>query len=363
MKKVILNYLVIAALAISAVVLSCENKMNDECETCQACENCDDCESGIKYSIVFISDGNVVDEFSVFERCILSIPILAPRAGFIFEGWYSNEKLSEEYDFTKPVSTNLTLYANWIVEYDCNGYDYDKIQLLEAIIRGDGSIYRMFEYDNQDRIERMVEYHEEGYEITSEFFYNGNDLVKIVSDNFYYMGNGEYFFEKDGYEVEFSKSEDKIIFTETYKYLPNDIVNTIMLNLDSDGFNIGLNPNMSMNGRSYTVVNGNLTNYLRWSFSSQGAGTQTENNFVYKYDNNKSPFYNCKTPTWYLIYYFLELGCQNNATEIVHTRNGFFGISETITKNKYIYNCAGYPIKRTETVDGKISDILEFRYK
>lgn len=36
-------------------------------------------------------------------------------SGYLFAGWYDNaECLDEPYDFTKPISSNLTLYAKWI---------------------------------------------------------------------------------------------------------------------------------------------------------------------------------------------------------------------------------------------------------
>ena len=244
---------------------------------------------------------------------------------------------------------------------DCSGYNYDKVHLLETIIRSDGSIYRIFEYDNENRITRMLTYHEAGFEYESTFYYSGDDLIKIVSDDFYDMGS-EYYFEKDGYEVELTKSEDKITFAERYNRWPDE-VGIIEWDLSSDGFNYGINPSLSMSGRSYTVMNGNLTNYTRWVFSSMGAGTQNINYYDYKYDKNKSPFYNCKTPAWCLLYDFLELGSQNNVTEIIHTYSGYWGYYQTTTKIKYVYNCAGYPTKRTETIDGKITDILEFKYK
>jgi len=246
------------------------------------------------------------------------------------------------------------------IAIDCSDYDYDKVHLLEAILKSDGSIYRTFEYDNQDRIEKMIEYNEESYEITSTFYYSENDLVKIVSDGFY-NEDGKLIFDKDVWEIEFTKNEGKLIITEKHKY--SNYINTTTLDLNSDGYNIGVNPSMSMNGRSYTVMNCNLTNYTRWAFSSMGAGTQNTNYYDYKYDKNKSPFYNCKTPAWYLFYNFLELGSQNNATEIIHTYSGYWGYYQTTTQIKYVYNCAGYPTKRTETIDGVITDVLEYKYK
>ena len=35
------------------------------------------------------------------------------RAGYTFAGWYADEALTREYDFTAPVSGDVTLYAKW----------------------------------------------------------------------------------------------------------------------------------------------------------------------------------------------------------------------------------------------------------
>ena len=36
------------------------------------------------------------------------------KEGYVFDGWYSDAKWEEEYDFTKPVGQNVNLYAKWL---------------------------------------------------------------------------------------------------------------------------------------------------------------------------------------------------------------------------------------------------------
>ncbi len=36
------------------------------------------------------------------------------RDGHVFGGWYTDDKFKESYDFTKPISSDITLYAKWI---------------------------------------------------------------------------------------------------------------------------------------------------------------------------------------------------------------------------------------------------------
>ncbi len=40
----------------------------------------------------------------------------APTSGFTFGGWYVDDNFSEKYDFNKPLTENISVYANWIPE-------------------------------------------------------------------------------------------------------------------------------------------------------------------------------------------------------------------------------------------------------
>lgn len=43
----------------------------------------------------------------------VSAPSVPTKAGFIFAGWFTNEECTTQYDFSKVVESNLTLYAKW----------------------------------------------------------------------------------------------------------------------------------------------------------------------------------------------------------------------------------------------------------
>lgn len=47
-----------------------------------------------------------------------SAPPLPKREGYRFEGWYSNSELTAPYDFTKPVTADITLYAKWTLDVE-----------------------------------------------------------------------------------------------------------------------------------------------------------------------------------------------------------------------------------------------------
>lgn len=45
-------------------------------------------------------------------------PVVPERAGFTFDGWFTDEGLTEEYDFRTIVTKDITLYAKWVQDSD-----------------------------------------------------------------------------------------------------------------------------------------------------------------------------------------------------------------------------------------------------
>ena len=68
----------------------------------------------IYYTITFESDGgSAVANQTVAEGQTATQPDAPSRDGYTFEGWYTDEALTTEYDFATPVVADLTLYAKW----------------------------------------------------------------------------------------------------------------------------------------------------------------------------------------------------------------------------------------------------------
>lgn len=68
-----------------------------------------------KYTVKFVSDhGSFADQTIEYGETIktdkLTIP---PVEGFTFDGWYTDENRTIEFDFTKPITSNTTVYAKW----------------------------------------------------------------------------------------------------------------------------------------------------------------------------------------------------------------------------------------------------------
>lgn len=67
-----------------------------------------------QYTVTFNSNGgSKIETQYVREKELVYEPKNPSKDGYIFNGWYSDEKLSQKYAFSAPVSGNLTLYAKW----------------------------------------------------------------------------------------------------------------------------------------------------------------------------------------------------------------------------------------------------------
>ena len=68
-----------------------------------------------QYTVKFVSDhGSFADQTIEYGKLIetdkLTIP---PVEGFTFDGWYTDENRTIEFDFTQPIQSNTTVYAKW----------------------------------------------------------------------------------------------------------------------------------------------------------------------------------------------------------------------------------------------------------
>lgn len=70
----------------------------------------------IIYTIKFETDGGTnVDDMKKAYNSNITAPITT-KAGYKFEGWFSDENLTESYIFAKMPAENITLYAKWKIE-------------------------------------------------------------------------------------------------------------------------------------------------------------------------------------------------------------------------------------------------------
>ncbi|MGN0514644.1 MAG: InlB B-repeat-containing protein [Lachnospiraceae bacterium] len=66
------------------------------------------------YTVSFeTSGGSVISDQAVYAGDCVIQPQNPVKEGYVFAGWYSDQELTEEYDFTTPVEKDFTLYAAW----------------------------------------------------------------------------------------------------------------------------------------------------------------------------------------------------------------------------------------------------------
>lgn len=67
------------------------------------------------YTVSFVSNGGTaIASQSVTQNSIISAPTNPTKVGYKFAGWYTTSRLKTLYNFTTPVTSNMTLYAKWI---------------------------------------------------------------------------------------------------------------------------------------------------------------------------------------------------------------------------------------------------------
>lgn len=70
------------------------------------------------YTVTYESNGGrTVPSQTVKYNETANKPADPTKSGYTFAGWYTEEKLTNKYDFATPVTGNITLYAKWTRNY------------------------------------------------------------------------------------------------------------------------------------------------------------------------------------------------------------------------------------------------------
>lgn len=75
------------------------------------------------YTVTYESNGgSTVPSQTVKYNETANKPADPTKSGYTFAGWYTEEKLTNKYDFAAPVTGNITLYAKWTRNYTPRPY-------------------------------------------------------------------------------------------------------------------------------------------------------------------------------------------------------------------------------------------------
>ena len=81
------------------------------------------------HTVIFDSNGGSnVTEQAIYDGSCAYEPEAPTREGYVFDGWYADNELTNAYDFSTPVTGDTTLYAKWTrisVSISLDGGDYD----------------------------------------------------------------------------------------------------------------------------------------------------------------------------------------------------------------------------------------------
>jgi len=225
-------------------------------------------------------------------------------------------------------------------------------------------------YDNKNRITDILCSNE-----IIRLSYNGDDLVKFVSTDSIGTIINSINFTKVSNKISYSGTKVGKIYIDDIGF-PIKIEETIEYYGD-EGFSNNFYCRTEI--FTYTTKNENIIEITiggittEWGLEDDSYGYYGKliredtippipNEYEYKYDNKKNPFYNCKTPKWFLIYFLSDdswgiFGSKNNLSKIIRGKDTWDVPQNTI----YRYDRYRYPLK------GKIKshfdkEIIEFIY-
>lgn len=120
-----------------------------------------------KYTVTFdINNGKDTNVVQVDANALLEKPMDPVKEGYVFAGWYTDINYEYEYDFTTPVTSDMTLYAKWNVNIytvtfktiDDETIGTSQVQYNELLVRPEdpvkqgyyfGGWYKDVDYENK----------------------------------------------------------------------------------------------------------------------------------------------------------------------------------------------------------------------
>mgnify|MGYP003337198669 CR=1 FL=1 len=71
------------------------------------------------FSVYLYSDGEVLTLTSALDGTTITPPATDPtKEGYKFKGWYADENLETEFDFSQPITEDTDIFAKWSVYYN-----------------------------------------------------------------------------------------------------------------------------------------------------------------------------------------------------------------------------------------------------
>ena len=90
-----------------------------------------------RYTVTFVSNGgSKVSSREVYRNDTVSEPTAPTKAGYDFDGWYTDKALTEKYDFSTKVKSSFKLYAKWTEQDNTANQIILTIDQKDAVVFG-----------------------------------------------------------------------------------------------------------------------------------------------------------------------------------------------------------------------------------
>ncbi len=101
--------------------------------------------SNKEYTISFVTNSDqIIESIMIRDYKQIIQPEVLDKEGYELEGWYTNETLTEIYDFSNTIYQDTTLYIKWIpIEYTVNYIilNFDMDPITELIVYNDNGTF------------------------------------------------------------------------------------------------------------------------------------------------------------------------------------------------------------------------------
>ena len=132
MKSTKKQIIIVFAILTMALVLSCALVACNKTDTPDAPKK--------EFTITFDTQGgSEVKPITIAEGATITLPNNPTKEGYVFAGWYLSNALVEEFNITKTITGDITLYAKWIED---NGQEEPPVKKTYSItFMVDGATY------------------------------------------------------------------------------------------------------------------------------------------------------------------------------------------------------------------------------
>ena len=156
----------------------------------------------------------------------LVYPSIPTRSGYAFTGWYTSADCTELYDFSKEITSDITLYAGWTATVSSGYYALNYIDIVNDN-NSASDVYSFSTYGTSSSKYRYTY-----FTAISDGTYNLNYKISSSSSSSYYYtylfvynvtqgrtirSNG-YIYNTDYATVSFTANAGDVIYVRTYRY-------------------------------------------------------------------------------------------------------------------------------------------------